>query len=306
LESFSEKLLLEIVDLFSQVRDLRSLRLNDSQFTLMVTDLELKKSNVLKSFLILDLTSSKGGLKDLDLFVEKGELVVSSDQLGSKNISLIDNALEVFLELLNLLVSLLDDVGEFGNLIVKLISQLFGLFVFVLGVLQLTSDLFDFLQVNGFLVMLLGKGLIFGFDFVLKLRDLVRSNLELSLKLSNLILSLNEVLRVKVSIRSDSLIQVLLLLELSFELNVLFLELTDQVLLKLHLFNHLHKVCIGLRSLMRESISVLLKLIDLSEQLSDVLLLGPSLLLKLTNLIVLLGDLVLVKLILVIGLLDGL
>jgi len=58
LESFSEQLLLQVVDLLSEVRNLRSLRLDDSKLTLVVTNLELKKSDILQSFSILDFTSS--------------------------------------------------------------------------------------------------------------------------------------------------------------------------------------------------------------------------------------------------------
>jgi len=62
LESFSEQLLLQVVDLLSEVRNLRSLRLDDSKLTLVVTNLELKKSDILQSFSILDFTSSKSTL----------------------------------------------------------------------------------------------------------------------------------------------------------------------------------------------------------------------------------------------------
>ena len=96
----------------------------------------------------------------------------------------------------------------------------------------------------------LSQGLIFGLDFILQLRNLMGRNLELSLKFSNLILSFDEVLRIEISIRSDSLIQVLLLFELTLEFDILLFELADKVLLEFDLLNHLHKIGVGFGSLM--------------------------------------------------------
>jgi len=47
LESLSKQLLLQIVNLLSQIRDLGSLRLDNSQLTLVITDLELEETDVL-------------------------------------------------------------------------------------------------------------------------------------------------------------------------------------------------------------------------------------------------------------------
>ena len=70
LKSLGQELLLKVVDLLSQVWDLRSLGLYDSKLTLVVSNLELKESDILKSLLILDLTSGKSTLKDLDLLIK--------------------------------------------------------------------------------------------------------------------------------------------------------------------------------------------------------------------------------------------
>ena len=306
LQSLGQQLLLQVVDLLSQVRDLRSLGLHDSQLGLVVTDFELEKSDILESLLILDFTSGESGLKNLDFLVKKGELVISPNELGTKDISLIDDVLEVLFELLDFFVGLLDDVSQLGDLVIQLISQFLSLLVLHLGVFELSSDLLNLLSVHSFLMMLLSQGFILGLNLILELRNLVRSDLELSLELGNLILSLNEVLGIQISIGSDSLIQVLLLLELSFELDVLFLELTDEVLLELNLLDHLHEVCIGLRCLVRESISILLELVDLSQKIGNVLLLHSTLLFELTNLVVLLGDVILVLKIVILSLFDGL
>ena len=61
--------------------------------------------------MILHLTLSKSRLKDLDLFVKESKLIVSTDKLGSEDVTLIDDILVVLLELLMLFVSLLNNVG---------------------------------------------------------------------------------------------------------------------------------------------------------------------------------------------------
>ena len=212
LKSLSEKLLLKVVDLLSQVRNLRSLGLDYSQLTLVVTNLELQKSDILKSLLILNFTSSESALKDLDLFIEKGELIISSDKLSSKDISLVDNVLVVLLESLDFLLSLLDDVVEFLDLVELLSSELLTFLVLLFGGLDVVLLLLDDVLIVGFDQDLSAEGQVFGVNFLFELRNLMRSDLELSLKLGDLILSFDQVLGVKISIGSDSLIQVLLLL----------------------------------------------------------------------------------------------
>lgn len=123
LESLGKQLLLEVEDLFPEVGNLLCLGFDDSELTLVVADLELEESNVLKSLLVLDFSSCEGALEDLDLFVKKGELVVSSDELGSEDVSLVDHALVVLLELLDFLVGLLNDVAKLGDLVVLLLAN---------------------------------------------------------------------------------------------------------------------------------------------------------------------------------------
>ena len=272
----------------------------------MISNLELKESDILKSLLILNLTSGKSTLKNLDLLIEESKLIISSNELSSKNISLVDDVLVVLLELFNFLMSLLDDVVQVLNLVELLNSKLFSFVVFLLPGDELRLDLLNLLSLRGFLMMLSLESHVLGINLILQLGDLMGCDLELSLELSHLVLSLDQVLRVEISVGSNSLIQVLLLLELTLELNILFLELTDKVLLQLDLLNHLHEIGIGFGSFVRELISILLENIDLFEKVSNVLLLGSSLLLELGNLIDFAADLVLVLHVLILCLLDRL
>jgi len=238
-------LLLQIVDLLSEVGNLRSLRLDDSKLTLVVTNLELKQSDVLQSFSILDFTSGQSTLQDLDLFVKESQLVISSNELSTQDISFINDVLVILFELINLIRTLSNDVVELGNLTSELLLLLFRNRQFSFNQLSFVLKLVNVLLSVSFLVNLTTQGLIFGGDLVLKLGDLMRGDTELSSHICDLILSFNEIFRVEISVGSDSFIQVLLLFKLSLEFNVLFLELTDEVLLQLDFFNHLHQVSVG-------------------------------------------------------------
>jgi len=146
--------------------------------------------------------------------------------------------------------------------------------------------------------------MVLGLNFFFQLMDLKRCLFKVSSELGYLILSLNQILRVKISVGSYCFIQVLLLLKLAFKFNVLFFELTDQVLLQLYLFDHLHQVCVGFGSFVGESVSFLLKLVNLLEELCNVFLFSSALLLELGDFVVLLTDFILVLIILIFSLLD--
>jgi len=282
------------------------LRLDDSQFTLVITNLELQKSDILESLLILNFTSCESTLENLDLFIEKSELIISSDKLGSKNISFVDHVLIIFFESLNFLLGFLDDVVELLNLIELLSSEFLTLLVLLFTGLDIVLLLLNEVLILSFDKNFSAESQILGVNFFFELSNLMRSNHELPLKLSNFILSFDQVLGVKISVGSNSLIQVLLLLKLSFKLDILLLELTDQVLLKLYLLYHLHQVSVGFGSFVREPITVLLEVVNIPKELSDVLLLLSALLLQLGDLILLVGDLILVSVVLILSFLDGL
>jgi len=76
-----------------------------------------------------------------------------------------------------------------------------------------------------------------------------------------------------------------LLLKLSFELNILLLELTDHVFLELDFFNHLHERGVGLARFLAELIALLLDLRGILHHLLQVLLVGCELFLDLLLLV---------------------
>ena len=123
-------------------------------------------------------------------------------------------------------------------------------------------------------VMLSGQSLVLGVDFFLELTNLILGNSELFAKLNDLIVGKNQVLTVEVTIRAHNFVQVLLLLELTLELDVLFLQLADQVALQLNLLDHLHQVGVGLVGSLRLLLLLTLDLANRLDQALDVLLVG--------------------------------
>jgi hypothetical protein len=130
LESFFDDHVLEVVDFLPKVWNLSGLRLNDSEFTLVVANLKLKQSNVLQSFLILDLASGQLALKDLNLFVKKSQFIISSNKLGSKDVSLVNRILVGFLESFVFIISISDDIVQFLNLVFELLSFSLNMLLF--------------------------------------------------------------------------------------------------------------------------------------------------------------------------------
>jgi len=138
----------------------------------VVSNLELEETDVLKSLLVLDFTSGKLALKNLDFFVEQSELIISSNELCTKNVSLVNDVLVVLLELFNILVGFLDDIGQLLDLIIQLHLDLLGLLKLGLPSLQVTGNHINFLRFLCLFVVSLGKSLILCFNFLLELVNL--------------------------------------------------------------------------------------------------------------------------------------
>jgi len=120
-------------------------------------------------------------LEDLDFLIKESKLIISSDKLGTKDISLIDDVLVIFLDLLNFFIRKLDDGSEFLNLSILFNSDLISSKELLLPTLGFSNDLISELHLLGHVSMLNRQSLIFSFNFILELRDLMGSDLELSL-----------------------------------------------------------------------------------------------------------------------------
>jgi len=131
-KTFSQELLVQINDLLAKFVNLLGLRLNNTELALQISNRVVENLDVLKTLLVLVLTLAQSGLQDLDLLVKKRQFIITSDELGTENISLVDHLGDNLLLLLVLIVSFLDDVSEFLLLLVQLL-----IVVRELGVLDL-------------------------------------------------------------------------------------------------------------------------------------------------------------------------
>ena len=256
----------------------------------MVTDLELKESNILESLLILQLTLGKSGLQDLDLLVKQSQLVISSDELSTQSVTLSHELLGLSLTLGNLVVLLRDELLKSEDLLIKLNGQLILLIEQLgeFGLLKIGLVHFSLLDTQG--LDLRSQSLLLGLTVSLELSDLVLSDEELILQIMDLISLLNVVLGVQVSFSSNSLVEVLLLLQLLLVLLGFSLQLGNHVGSQLVVLHHLHQTFVGSLSILSRLLGGFLKSVDLSQELLDVLILGSALLIEGIDLAVELND----------------
>ena len=184
----------------------------------------------------------------------------------------------------------LDDTVELGDLSTLLANDVLSLALLLGLLLVLLHERLKLLGLQTVLMMLGRESLVLGIDLILELADLVLCDTELLAKLNDLVVSDDQVLTVEVTVRTYDFVQVLLLLELAFELDVLLLQLSDQVALELDFFNHLHQVGISLVGRLSLLFLLCLNLSDRLDQALDVVLVAVVLLLKGVDDLVLAGE----------------
>lgn len=138
--------------------------------------------------------------------------MVALDELRAEYVPLVDDHLVVLLLALLLGLGLLDDVLEAGDVVLLVLDDIlggaYGLLDAVLLELGLAVLLDDLVE----LVILLHEVRILGLDLLLELVDLVRHARVLLGQLGDLLLALEEVLRVEVAVAAHGLVEVLLVL----------------------------------------------------------------------------------------------
>lgn len=121
LKTLVKQLLMEREGLLLKLVNLRGLGLNNLKFAGQVTDLELKESDVLESFLVLDFALRESRLQNLDLLVQQSKLIISSDKLRAKNIPLV---LLVTIQFLQFIIVSRDIGNDFGlHLLLHLLGR---------------------------------------------------------------------------------------------------------------------------------------------------------------------------------------
>mmetsp|Transcript_148054 Transcript_148054/g.258764 ORF Transcript_148054/g.258764 Transcript_148054/m.258764 type:complete len:445 (+) Transcript_148054:213-1547(+) len=235
LSTLLHELVLGPCDLLLQVLHVADLPLGDVQVALQLLDLQPQHADVHQPVTILDLPLVQGGLLDADLLVQQGQLVVAADELRAEDVPLVHHVVELLLLLGPLCVAVGDDLVELVDLLVQALDlALLGLFL-AFQVLDLPLQGLHQLLRLLLREVLLHQGLLLGRDFLLQLVNLVVHDFELPLHLIDLIMGLDQVLRVQVPIRPHGLVQVLLLLQLGLTLADLLLQVGDGHGADLHL-----------------------------------------------------------------------
>ena len=250
------------IDLSLQVRDTHGLVLGDNKLSLEVGDLLPNLTNIVLLLLVVNLSFVESTFLDLDFFVKKSQLLVSFDQLSSQNISLVDDHLIIFLLLLLFRFRFANDIFESSDITLLGFDHIFRALNVFLDLLDVRQKMGVFGVVVFLFLLLRNDLLILLVDFFLKLGNLLSHSSELHFELGNLFLGLQKVLGVQISVGSYSFIEILLLLESTFSLNILFLQSDDQIVLDLNLFQTLIVFGISLRSFNTILLFIFLKLMN--------------------------------------------
>lgn len=118
----------------------------------------------------------------------------------------------------------LDDVVELHDFDLLFLDDLLGLLMLLDFLVKFDLDHVSFLDRDAVIKVFSSQCRVLGLDLFLELGDLVLCDLELTVEFSHIVLGLQQVLGVEVLLRSDCLVQVLLLFKLGFEFDVFFLE----------------------------------------------------------------------------------
>ena len=108
-------LFLKQIDFSLEIRNARSFILRNIKLSLKIRDVFSDGHDIIKSLLVIDFTLLKCTLLNLNLLVKKSKFFVSFNQLGTKDVSLVDDHLIIFSLFLLFRFGLADDVLKPGN-----------------------------------------------------------------------------------------------------------------------------------------------------------------------------------------------
>jgi hypothetical protein len=164
--------------------------LGDNKLSLEVGDLLPNLTNIVLLLLVVNLSFVESTFLDLDFFVKKSQLLVSFDQLGSQNISLVDDHLVIFLLLLFFRFRFANDIFESSDITLLGFDHIFRALNVFLDLLDVRQKMGVFGVVVFLFLLLRNDLLILLVDFFLKLGNLLSHSSEFHFELGNLFLSL--------------------------------------------------------------------------------------------------------------------
>eukprot|EP00964_Phaeocystis_antarctica_P122436 scaffold86114_cov74-Phaeocystis_antarctica.AAC.1 len=234
-----QQLALQLVDLVAKRLEVGRRAEQALQLARLLLDEGLEQPQLLEPLRVLRPPLVERALLDADALVDERELLVAPHELRAQDVALVAEDAALLLLPLALLVGLVDDGVELGDLARELADQLvvlpaerLELRVVVLEVVLLLLDLHV-------VEVLLDEALVLLADLVLELLDLLVHDLEAPLHLGNLVLRLDEVLRVEVAVGAHRLVQRLLLLQFRLAVGDALLQLDDRELADLDLLERL-------------------------------------------------------------------
>lgn len=141
LEFFLDELRLQVVNLVFEGRNAIAFLHEYFEFSLEVLLFVVEQFEISKSFPEGSLSFRKGGLLNFDFLIQKGGLIVSSDQLGSQNVPFSDNQFIFIFAMLPFVLRLFDGVMEFGDFVETVFDLLPSFIHLFLLLLQLPAVL---------------------------------------------------------------------------------------------------------------------------------------------------------------------
>jgi hypothetical protein len=108
-------LFLKQIDFSLEIRNTRSFILRNIKLSLKIRDVFSDGHDIIKSLLVIDFTLLKCTLLNLNLLIKKSKFFVSFNQLGTKDVSLVNDHLIIFSLFLLFRFGLANDVLKPGN-----------------------------------------------------------------------------------------------------------------------------------------------------------------------------------------------
>ena len=255
-------LFLKQIDFSLKIWNARSFILRNIKLSLKIRDVFSDGHDIIESLLVIDFTLLKSTLLNLYLLVKKSKFFVSFNQLGTKDVSLVDDHLVIFSLFLFFRFGFTDDVLKPGDV------TFLSFYHFLRG-FDISWNFSDvhvqclILRIVFFLLLFFrNNGLILRPNFFFKMGDLLSHSSELHFQFGNFFLCFKKILGVEISIGPYGFVQSLLLLKSTFSFNILLLKLGDQIILKLNLFQTLIVLSISLRCFNTVLLLVFLQLMD--------------------------------------------
>ena len=254
--TFIQQFFLLVTHFCLQIVDALNLVLRRVQFVSQLQQLFFFVFELLLQLPFVQVSLREVAVRQFDLLIQHSELLILLDQLGAENIALIDHHIVVLLLPDLLCLGLLYDLLEMPNMVLLVADDFLGR----LG-LSFGPNLIGFyLLVLGFnlaiFLVVLNEILILILDFFTQLGHFGSHPVVLVSQISDFVFAFQELFAVQVSVAPHSLVQILLMLALTLDFLIVFLQVLNLHIFYLQLFNRM--VVLQMRSACLDAVLLLL------------------------------------------------